>query len=152
MFFKKVAIIGVGLIGGSFSLALKERKLCGHVAGAGRGAANLKLALERGVIDSSVDAKGAVRDADLVLLAAPVAQYEKIFLEINSNLKPDALVMDAGSTKRDVVAAARSGLGKAIARFVPAHPIAGAERSGAAAASAETFPACGRRLARACRA
>jgi prephenate dehydrogenase len=145
MRFERVAVIGVGLIGGSFSLALKEKKLCGHTVGVGRSAANMKLALERGVIDSiENDVAKAVRDANLVLVAAPVAQFEKIFLAMNSSLASDTLVMDAGSTKRDVVAAARKGLGGKVARFVPAHPIAGAEHSGAAAANAELFR--GRRL------
>jgi prephenate dehydrogenase len=145
MFFARVAVIGVGLIGGSFALALKEKKLCGHVAGAGRSAANLKTALERGAIDSAeAGAASAVRNADLVLVSTPVAQFEEIFREIKDPLKPGALVMDAGSTKRDVVAAARAGLGAKIAQFVPAHPIAGAEHSGAAAANAALFR--GRRL------
>ena len=145
MFFKRVAIVGVGLIGGSFSLALKEKKFCGHVVGAGRSAANLKLALERGVIDSiAFDAATAVQDADFVLIATPVAQMEQIFASIESRIKPDAIVSDAGSTKRDVVAAARKGLAGRIAQFVPAHPIAGAEHSGAGAASAALFR--GRRL------
>jgi prephenate dehydrogenase len=140
MFFERVAIIGVGLIGGSFSLALKEKKLCGHVVGAGRSAANLKTALERGAIDSiETDVAKAMAKANLVLVAAPVAQFEKIFLDMHSSLAPDTLVMDAGSTKRDVVAAARKGLGGKVARFVPAHPIAGAEKSGAGAASADLF-------------
>ena len=145
MFFDRVAIVGVGLIGGSFSLVLKEKKFCGHVAGAGRGAANLKLAMERGVIDScEADAASAVAGADLVLIATPVAQFDGIMHSIREAIKPGALVMDAGSTKRDVVAAARKGLGGKIAQFVPAHPIAGAEKSGAAAASAGLFR--GRRL------
>ncbi len=140
MFYEKVAVIGVGLIGGSFALALKGAKRCGQVVGAGRSAANLKTAVARGAIDSfESDAAKAVRDADLVLVSTPVAQFENIFLAIGPNLKSDALVMDAGSTKRDVVAAARRGLGGRIARFVPAHPIAGAEKSGAAAAGAELF-------------
>jgi prephenate dehydrogenase len=140
MFFERVAIIGVGLIGGSFSLALKEKKLCGHVVGAGRSAANLKTALERGAIDSiAADAAAAAQDADLVLVAAPVAQFEQILVSIESKLKPKAIVSDAGSTKRDVIAAARKGLGGKVARFVPAHPIAGAEKSGAGAASADLF-------------
>jgi prephenate dehydrogenase len=140
MFFEKVAVVGVGLIGGSFGLALKAAKRCAHVAGAGRGAANLQAALARGAIDSiEADAAAAVRGADLVLVAAPVAQFEKIFLAIGPNLAPHGLVMDAGSTKRDVVAAARRGLGAKIAQFVPAHPIAGAERSGAEAAGADLF-------------
>jgi len=140
MFFERVAVVGVGLIGGSFSLALKEKKLCRQVIGVGRGAANLALARERGVIDSSEsDPAAAVAGADLVLVAAPVAQFENIFLAIGPRLKPECLVMDAGSTKRDVVAAARKALGGRSAQFVPAHPIAGAEKSGAAAASAELF-------------
>jgi len=143
MFFRKAAVIGVGLIGGSFGLALKAAGLCGRVVGAGRGAANLELAVARGAIDAfetgAAAAVTAVRDADLVLVASPVAQFEKIFLEIGPVLRSDALVMDAGSTKRDVVAAARRGLGGRIARFVPAHPIAGAEMSGAGAASADLF-------------
>jgi prephenate dehydrogenase len=140
MFFERVAVIGVGLIGGSFALALKAAKRCGHVAGAGRSAANLQLALERGAIDSiATDAAAAVQDADLVLVSTPVAQIEGIFRSINSKIKPGAIVTDAGSTKRDVVAAARAGLGAKIAQFIPAHPIAGAEHSGAAAADPELF-------------
>lgn len=140
MFFKRVAVIGVGLIGGSFSLAMKEKKLCGHVVGAGRGAANLKIALERGAIDAAApDAAAAARGADLVLISTPVSQFEKIFFEIKDDLKPSSLVIDAGSTKRDVVAAARKALGSKLARFVPAHPIAGAEHSGAAAANPALF-------------
>jgi len=140
MFFERIAVIGVGLIGGSFSLALKEKKLCRHVVGAGRSAANLKVALERGVIDSvESDIAAAARSADLILIATPVAQFEKIFLSIVQDLKPSAIVTDAGSTKRDVVAAAREALGAKIAQFVPAHPIAGAEHSGAAAAKADLF-------------
>ena len=140
MFYQRVAVIGVGLIGGSFALALKGAKRCGQVVGAGRSAANLNTAMGRGAIDSfEADAAKAVRGANLVLVAAPVAQFEKIFLEIKADLGPDTLVMDAGSTKRDVVAAARKGLGAKIAQFIPAHPIAGAEKSGAAAASAELF-------------
>jgi prephenate dehydrogenase len=136
MRFARVAVIGVGLIGGSFALALKAARLAGHVVGIGRGAANLRLALEQGVIDSiGTDAAGA----DLVLVAAPVAQYPALFAALAPLLKPGALVTDAGSTKRDVIDAARVALGAKLAQFVPAHPIAGAERSGAAASSAELF-------------
>jgi len=140
MRFGKVAVIGVGLIGGSFGLALKAAGRGGPVVGVGRGAANLAVALERGAIDSvASDAAAAIRDADLVLISTPVAQIEKIFLSISSKIKPGAIVTDAGSTKRDVVAAARAALGEKIAQFIPAHPIAGAEHSGAAAAHAELF-------------
>jgi prephenate dehydrogenase len=136
MRFAKVAVVGVGLIGGSFALALKAARACGEVLGVGRGAANLELARSKGI----VDAVGAdIADADLILVATPVAQYPRVLAAIAPRLKPGALVTDAGSTKRDVVAAARAALGAKIAQFVPAHPVAGAERSGAAAASAELF-------------
>ena len=138
--FDRVAILGVGLIGGSFALALKEARACAHVVGAGRNSANLKLALERGIVDSiAADAVAAAHGADLVLLAAPLAQFPKLFRDIAPVLGPKAVVTDGGSTKRDVVAAARAALGKKVGQFVPAHPIAGGERSGAGAASAELF-------------
>ena len=140
MFFERVAVIGVGLIGGSFSLALREKKLCGHVVGAGRSPANMKLALERGIVDSvETDPAAAVRGADLVLIATPVAQFSEVMQALEKSLKPGAIVSDAGSTKRDVVATARATLGAKIAQFIPAHPIAGAERSGAVAASAGLY-------------
>ena len=128
----KLAVIGVGLIGGSFALALKQAKKVSHVVGVGRNPANLKLALERGVIDSiGADAS----DCDLVLVAAPVAQFAGIFSSLkNSN----AVITDGGSTKRDVISAARKNLSN-VSRFVPAHPIAGGERSGAGAAKADLF-------------
>ena len=134
---KRLAVIGVGLIGGSFALGLKKAKAVSHVVGVGRNPANLEVAMERGILDSiAPDTATAARDADLVLVAVPVGQYERIFAEL-ANSK--ALITDAGSTKRDVIAAARKALGKRIARFVPGHPIAGAEKSGAAAASADLF-------------
>jgi prephenate dehydrogenase len=140
MRFERVAVIGVGLIGGSFALGLKQARACAHVVGAGRNSANLRLALERGVIDSAAaDAAAAARDADLVLVATPVAQFPAIFSAIKENLKKSAVVTDGGSTKRDVVAAARDALKDKISQFVPAHPVAGAEKSGAGAASADLF-------------
>ena len=139
---KRLAVIGVGLIGGSFALGLKKAKAVSHVVGVGRNTANLKVALERGIIDAiAPDPGAAARDADLVLVAAPVAQFPAIFAALAES---KALITDGGSTKRDVITAARKALGKRIARFVPAHPIAGAEKSGAAAAKAELFQ--GRRV------
>jgi prephenate dehydrogenase len=133
----KLAVIGVGLIGGSFALALKKAAKVSHVIGVGRSRANLDEARRRGIIDAIVpDAAAAAREADLVLVAAPVAQFPAIFSELKECA---ALITDAGSTKRDVIAAARAALGKRISQFIPAHPIAGAEQSGAAAASAELF-------------
>jgi len=133
----RLAVIGVGLIGGSFALALKQAKAVHRVVGVGRNSANLEVALERGIIDATApDATAAAKNADLVLVAAPVGQYPAIFSALKAS---SAIITDGGSTKRDVIAAARHALGPAIARFVPAHPIAGAEQSGAAAASAELF-------------
>ena len=133
----KLAVIGVGLIGGSFALALRQAGKVTHVTGAGRSRANLELARSRGILDSiAADAGSAARDADVVLVATPVAQFAAVFRELGDC---KGLVTDAGSTKRDVVAVARAALGPGIARFVPGHPIAGAEHSGAAAASAELF-------------
>src|SRR5512134_856407 len=135
----RLAVIGVGLIGGSFALALKQAKAVSHVVGVGRNPANLKTALERGIIDSiASDVAAAARGADLVLVATPVGQYPAVFGSLRDT---KALITDGGSTKRDVIAAARKALGKGVSRFVPAHPIAGAEKSGAAAASAELFKA-----------
>jgi prephenate dehydrogenase len=140
MTFERVAVVGVGLIGGSFALGLKAAGRCRHVVGVGRSAANLKLALAGGAIDSSAaDAAAAAQGADLVLVSTPVAQMAAVFAAIQPQLKPGAIVTDAGSTKRDVVAAARAALGAKIAQFVPAHPIAGAEKSGAGAASADLY-------------
>ena len=133
----KLAVIGVGLIGGSFALALKKAGAASHVVGVGRSERNLKLARERGIIDAiATDPAAAARDADLVLVAAPVAQFPAVFSSLKNTA---AVITDAGSTKRDVIAAARKALGAGVARFVPAHPIAGAEKSGAAAASPELF-------------
>src|SRR6185503_5951188 len=133
----RLAVIGVGLIGGSFALALKKAGAVSHVVGVGRSSQNLQVARSRGIIDSTEsDVAAAAASVDLVLVASPVAQFPAIFARLKDS---KALITDAGSTKRDVVAAARNNLGAAIARFVPAHPIAGAERSGAAAASAELF-------------
>ena len=138
--FERVAVIGVGLIGGSFALALKRAGACASVVGVGRNPDNMRVAKERGIVDSvEADVAVAVRDADLVLVATPVAQFPELFARIVPTLAPWALVMDAGSTKQDVVAAARASLGSRIAQFVPAHPIAGAEHSGAAAAKADLF-------------
>jgi prephenate dehydrogenase len=138
--FERVTVIGVGLIGGSFALGLKAAGACRSVVGVGRNPANLRVALELGIIDAvEPDAGAAVRDADLVLIATPVAQFSELFASIALNLGASTLVMDAGSTKQDVVAAARAALGGRIGQFVPAHPIAGAEHSGAAAAKADLF-------------
>ena len=136
----KLVVIGVGLIGGSFALALKKARMVKQVVGVGRSRKNLQLALRLGVIDKAeTDAARAVADADLVLIGAPVGQMPGIFARIAPALPKHAVVTDAGSTKQDVIAAARRHLGAHFAQFVPAHPIACTEHSGAGAAFPELF-------------
>src|SRR4051812_2293951 len=136
----KLAVVGVGLIGGSFAAALKQAGKMSHVTRAGRSRENPELARRRGLIDTiAPDAGAPARDADLVLVAAPVAQFPAIFAELARAVAPVAAVTAGGSTKCDVIAAARRTLGAKLAQFVPGHPIAGAEHSGAQAASATLF-------------
>ena len=136
----KLVIFGVGLIGGSLALALRRRKAVAHVVGVGRSRANLLAARRLGIIDEIATAPAlAVRDADLVLLAVPLGQTAAVLAQIAPHLATKTIVTDAGSTKRDVIAHARKYLGAAFAQFVPAHPIAGTEKSGAHSAFAELF-------------
>jgi len=138
--FQKVVIFGVGLIGGSFSLALRKAGMVAEVVGFGRSQATLDEAKQLGIIDRiGNDVAREVCDADIVLLATPVAQMADIFMRIAPHLGVNTLVTDGGSTKGDVVAAARANLGDRLAQFIPAHPIAGAEKSGAAAALADLY-------------
>jgi prephenate dehydrogenase len=140
----KIVIFGVGLIGGSFARALKKAGAVRTVVGMGRSAASLARAQELGIIDviGAADSGGdadaamaaAIAGADLVMIAAPVAQTGKILAAIAPHLQPGTVVTDAGSTKSDVVAAARSALGGKIGQFVPGHPIAGRETNGPDAA------------------
>ncbi|MCP1574157.1 prephenate dehydrogenase [Herbaspirillum rubrisubalbicans] len=138
--FKKVVIFGVGLIGGSFALALRRAGQAAHIVGVGRSVQSLERARELGLIDAfATDVAAAVAGADLILVAAPVAQTESILASIAPHLGEQAIVTDAGSTKSDVVAAARKALGARIAQFIPAHPIAGREKHGPEAALAELY-------------
>ncbi|OGA24871.1 MAG: prephenate dehydrogenase [Betaproteobacteria bacterium RIFCSPLOWO2_02_FULL_67_26] len=136
----KLVVIGVGLIGGSFALALKRARAVSHVTGIGRTRRNLAAALKLKAIDEIAnDAAGAVRDADLVMLATPVGQMPAIMSAIAAHLPAHAVITDGGSTKRDVIACARRFLGGHFPRFVPGHPVAGTEKSGATAAFPELF-------------
>lgn len=137
---ERLVIFGVGLIGGSFALALRQAGAVRHIVGVGRSRANLDQALALGVVDEvSGDPGSAVQGADAVLLALPVGAMAEVFASIAPHLEPETLVTDAGSTKQDLIAAARTGLGDRIGQFVPAHPIAGAEKSGVGAARADLF-------------
>jgi prephenate dehydrogenase len=136
----KLVVFGVGLIGGSFALALKQAGVVSEVVGIGRSRATLDEALRLGLIDR-IGACDAVtlRDADLALLATPVGQMPALMQAMAPFLGPHTAITDGGSTKSDVVAAVRRFLPAHCARFVPAHPIAGAENSGAAAAKADLY-------------
>ncbi len=130
----RLAIIGVGLIGGSLSLALKEAGAVGEVIGCGRGKPNLEKAIELGVIDSyRRDPAEAVKGADVVFLATPVQTLGLVTQQCLPGLQPGAIITDGGSVKGDVVKAIEPLLPEGV-HFVPGHPIAGTENSGAEAA------------------
>src|SRR5512143_4333758 len=119
--FRKVVIFGVGLIGGSFALALRREEMVSEVVGFGRSQTTLEEAMRLGILDRiGSDVAHEVCDADLVLLATPVAQMADIFRRIAPHLGTHTLVTDGGSTKGDVVAAARANLGGKLAQFIPA--------------------------------
>lgn len=136
----KLVVVGVGLIGGSVAAALKRSKVVDHVIGVGRGSANLQTALSLGVIDEiAQDPGAAARDADMVLVAVPVRQTAGVLERLRECADRGVIVTDAGSTKRDFVRMARQAFGAAVEHVVPGHPIAGAERTGVAAADADLF-------------
>lgn len=138
--FGKIVVFGVGLIGGSFALALKAAEQVEEVVGFGRSLGTLTQALDLGIIDRVGANPGQeVADADLVLMATPVGQMADIMARIAPYLGAETVVTDGGSTKSDVVAVARTAFAARIGQFVPAHPIAGAENSGAAAARADLY-------------
>lgn len=138
--FGKVVVFGTGLIGGSFALALKEADAVEEVVGFGRTPSTLRVAQQLGVIDrAGINPTHEIEDADIILVATPVAQMPEIFARIEPYLGPNTIVTDGGSTKGDVVAAARAAFGERIRQFVPAHPIAGAENSGPGAARGDLY-------------
>lgn len=136
----KLVIFGVGLIGGSVALALKKAGLSTHIVGVGRSIESLQTAKKLGVIDKAeTNIQDACLDADLILIAAPVAQTTAILQSIKPHLSTQTVITDAGSTKSDVITAARIVLGEKFNQFVGGHPIAGAEKSGVTAANADLF-------------
>ena len=136
----RLAIIGVGLIGGSLARALRSAGQVGEIVGCGRGKANLDLAVGLGVIDRySHDISEAVRDADVVFLAVPLGAMRGAFEAMRKALPAHALVTDGGSAKGSVVADCRAVAPGLLPRFVPGHPIAGTENNGVAASFAELY-------------
>jgi prephenate dehydrogenase len=137
---ERLAIIGVGLIGGSLARALRAAGCVGEVIGCGRSAENLELAFDLGVIDGcSQDPAAAVQHADMVLLAVPLGAMRTTLQQIGGALAADAVVTDVGSVKGSVVADAVAVFGQAPPWLVPGHPIAGTERSGVAASFPELY-------------
>ncbi|OOG58965.1 prephenate dehydrogenase/arogenate dehydrogenase family protein [Polaromonas sp. C04] len=138
--FEQLGLIGCGLMGGSFALALKRAGLVKRVVGYSKSPSTTERARQMGVIDlEAPSALLAVSGADIVLLAIPVAATEATFKAIKHLLTPQTLIMDVGSTKRDVVDAARRVLREQVGSFVPAHPITGREVSGVEHADADLY-------------
>lgn len=136
----KLVIIGVGLIGGSLSLALKHAGAVKHVVGCGRNQQNLQKGVEVGVIDSFESSiSDAVKTADIVVAAVPMGAMQDVFQQINAGLNDNTIVTDVGSSKRSVVEVARQTLGERFLQFVPGHPIAGTEKSGVEAGFATLY-------------
>ena len=136
----KLALIGVGLIGGSFAAALRAAGVVDHVVGFDVVPQAVGQGLAAGIVDrAAASLAEAVSTADLVVLAVPVGAMRAALAAIAGHLPPEALVTDVGSTKVSVIADAQATLGSAFRRFVPAHPIAGGERPGVEHADARLF-------------
>ena len=141
--FEQLGLVGCGLMGGSFALALKRAGLVKRVVGFSPSETTTTRALQMGVIDQiATSASNAVIGCDLVLIAVPVSATEASFQAIAQELSSNCLVMDVGSTKSDVLAAAKTALGNKLAQFVPAHPIAGKEVAGVEHADADLYTEC----------
>lgn len=136
--FGRVAIVGVGLIGGSVAAALRKRGLAVRIVGHSPADQHKAMALD--LLDEAAPSlEAAMEGADVVVLAAPVSAIVETMPRLAGCLPPGAVLTDTGSTKRSIVEAAVDGLGARLSRFVPAHPIAGSERSGPGAANADLF-------------
>jgi len=136
----RVALIGVGLIGGSFAAALRSAGAVSEVVGCDTDPRALAIAQKRGIASAAApDVAAAVRGADLVVVATPVGATRSVLAAMAAQLGDDAIVTDVGSTKCSVIADARVALGAGFARFVPAHPIAGSEKAGVEYADAALF-------------
>jgi prephenate dehydrogenase len=138
-YFKRVAVVGVGLIGGSLAIELRGSKMAGSICGVGRGLKNLKTAKRLGIIDEyTTDVLKGVADADLIVLAVPVSRTAGLVKAAANALKPGAIVTDVGSVKKAVVEACEPLMPEGVF-FVGGHPIAGTEHSGAESAFAGLF-------------
>ena len=137
---KRVALVGVGLIGGSFAMGLRRAGLASTIVGFDRDAQALERAVSLGVIDEAADsASAAARNADFIVAAVPVRAIGPVLHDVSLTMSPNAVVTDVGSTKADVVRIAGEELRERAGRFVAGHPIAGRESSGVDAATADLF-------------
>ena len=137
--FKQVTIVGLGLIGGSLGMAIRRRRVAGRVVGLSRSMATVRAAKRRGAIDAgTTDAKQAVRDADVAIIATPVGTIVSQAKRLAPLMKPGAVITDVGSTKAEIVKALEGALPNRVA-FVGAHPLAGSEQQGISAAQADLF-------------
>nr|WP_320166701.1 prephenate dehydrogenase/arogenate dehydrogenase family protein [uncultured Methylophaga sp.] len=136
----RLAVIGVGLIGGSLALSLKSKGAVNEVVGYSRSDEARQEALSLGIIDKAADSIAeAVVDADVVFVAVPMGAMSSVFAEMSEHIRPEAIITDGGSAKAQVVSSAREALGDKFKQFVPGHPIAGTEKSGPAAAFATLY-------------
>ena len=137
---ERLCIIGVGLIGGSLARALRAAGACQEIVGAGRDPAHLQQAVDLGVIDRyETDLAAAVTGADVVFVAVPVGAMARVFAAMQAGLSKSTIITDGGSAKECVLDAAKQAFGEVPTRFVPGHPIAGTERSGVAASTADLY-------------
>ncbi|MBL8519223.1 MAG: prephenate dehydrogenase/arogenate dehydrogenase family protein [Betaproteobacteria bacterium] len=136
----RIGVIGLGLIGGSFALAIRRAHPSAVVVGTDRDEAAIDAALQRGVVDAAATLP-ELGACDALMIAVPVRQMPELFARLSSHLQSNCVVTDAGSTKGAVIEAARTTFGAHVAQFVPGHPIAGRERSGVGAAAGELFEA-----------
>lgn len=138
--FTRVAIIGLGLIGGSLARALKQQDLCETIVGCARSQETLEKALQLGFVDEGfLDPSAAVEQADLVILSMPIGATKVVLQAIKANIGESTIITDAGSVKASVIQDAKQVFGEVPAKFVPGHPIAGSEKSGVQAGYAELF-------------
>lgn len=138
-YFDRVAIVGVGLIGGSLAMVLKDKGLCNTIVGVGRGKENLEAAKRMGLIDEYThDVEEGVKGADLVVLAVPVMSIEGVVKRAAASFKAGAIVTDVGSVKEGIINAVTAHLPEGV-HFVAAHPIAGTENSGAEASVKDLY-------------
>jgi prephenate dehydrogenase len=137
--FSKIAIVGVGLIGGSIGLAVRTRRLCPRVVGIGRRRLSLDKAIQKSAIDkATLDMQEGLADADLIIIATPVDKVKEKIVEAARYAKKGAIIIDVNSTKQDIVKIAQENIEKGVF-FVGTHPIAGSERSGVASSEPELF-------------